>query len=208
MEINIGVPENQRRQKEIDYILENTGDEDKTKPAINFRLHNTPLGAMISCYSEEALYLFEYCNRKKLVNQLTKLRKHFGRYINRENEISDTLDAQAHEYFQQKRKKFDIPLCYTGTDFQKQVWDILHTIPYGETISYQEQAERLGRPNAVRAVANANGQNQISIIVPCHRVIGSNRKLVGYGGGLERKRKLLEIENQHSRVSLTMPTDC
>jgi len=99
------------------------------------------------------------------------------------------------EYFDGKRKTFDIPLIMTGTPFQRCVWNELRTIPYGSTASYALIAERIGKPRHVRAVANANGANPISIIVPCHRVIGSDAKLTGYGGGLQIKRQLLELES-------------
>ena len=89
---------------------------------------------------------------------------------------------------------FDVPLLFVGTDFQKTVWNELLNIPFGTTVSYGEMARRIGMPKAVRAVANANGANAMSIFVPCHRVIGSNRSLTGYGGGLEAKRKMLELE--------------
>ena len=97
-------------------------------------------------------------------------------------------------YFRRERTTFDLPLLFAGTDFQKRVWDLLLTIPYGETLSYGELARRLGLPNATRAVANANGANAISIFAPCHRVIGSDGTLTGYGGGLAAKRFLLELE--------------
>ena len=101
---------------------------------------------------------------------------------------------QLDEYFRKERKTFDVPLLFVGTDFQKQVWRQLLEIPYGHTISYGEMARQLGKPSAVRAVANANGANAISIFAPCHRVIGSNHSLTGYGGGLEAKRFLLRLE--------------
>ena len=101
---------------------------------------------------------------------------------------------QLDEYFAKKRKEFDLPLMFVGTEFQKSVWDALLSIPYGKTESYGALAARLGRPKSVRAVAGANGANAISIIVPCHRVIGSNHSLTGYGGGIEAKRYLLELE--------------
>lgn len=102
---------------------------------------------------------------------------------------------QLDEYFAGKRKKFNIPLLLVGSDFQKRVWKELLTIPFGTTISYKEIAQRICKPKAVRTVANAVGANSISIILPCHRVIGSNNSLTGYGGGLEAKQKLLELEN-------------
>ena len=103
--------------------------------------------------------------------------------------------AQLEEYFEGRRTDFDLPLAYGGTPFQRAVWAALREIPYGQTISYAELAERIGRPTASRAVGLANGKNPISIIVPCHRVIGSGGDLTGYGGGLERKRHLLDFEH-------------
>ena len=111
--------------------------------------------------------------------------------------ISDVVEIaqkQLDEYFQRERRNFDLPLLFVGTDFQKRVWCELLNIPYGTSISYGEMARRLGMPKAVRALANANGANALSIIVPCHRVIGSDGSLTGYGGGLERKRFLLDLE--------------
>jgi len=101
---------------------------------------------------------------------------------------------QLAEYFAGQRREFDLPLDLRGTDFQKSCWRELLKVPYGETRSYADIARAMGRPAAVRAVGLANGQNPIAIIVPCHRVIGSDGSLTGYGGGLETKRKLLELE--------------
>ncbi len=102
--------------------------------------------------------------------------------------------AQLAEYFAGERTGFDLPLRLTGTPFQVDVWEALRAIPYGETVSYGELARRIGRPAAVRAVGLANGRNPVSIVVPCHRVIGANGSLTGYGGGLDRKRHLLALE--------------
>ena len=102
---------------------------------------------------------------------------------------------QLDEYFRHERQSFDLPLFFVGTEFQKKVWQTLLTIPYGTTVSYAYLARRIGMPRAVRAVANANGANAISIFVPCHRVIGSDGSLTGYGGGLPAKKYLLELEN-------------
>jgi methylated-DNA-[protein]-cysteine S-methyltransferase len=101
---------------------------------------------------------------------------------------------QLEEYFAGKRTSFDLPLALTGTPFQRQVWEALRAIPYGRTVSYGQLADRLGRPTAARAVGLANGHNPIGIIVPCHRVVGANGDLTGYGGGLDRKRRLLDFE--------------
>lgn len=103
---------------------------------------------------------------------------------------------QLEEYFEGKRVEFDLPLDLQGTDFQKRVWNELLTIPYGKTVSYKELSIRLGDVRAIRAVAAANGANPVSIIVPCHRVIGSDGSLTGYAGGLWRKRWLLDFEQR------------
>jgi methylated-DNA-[protein]-cysteine S-methyltransferase len=101
---------------------------------------------------------------------------------------------QLAQYFAGERTSFDLKLHMDGTAFQRTVWRALTEIPYGETISYGELARRIGRPDRARAVGTANGQNPIAVIVPCHRVIGADGKLVGYGGGLENKRLLLDLE--------------
>lgn len=108
--------------------------------------------------------------------------------------VTDNAMAQLDEYFSGTRMEFDVPLLFAGTDFQKKVWNALFSIPFGKTISYGEMARRIGMPRAVRAVANANGANSLSIFAPCHRVIGSNNTLTGYGGGLATKEYLLKLE--------------
>lgn len=113
---------------------------------------------------------------------------------------TETLEEarkQISEYFKGERKEFQLPLKLKGTDFQKKVWKSLEDIPYGETKSYQEIAEAVHSPKAFRAVGNANNKNPISIILPCHRVIGKSGKLVGYGGGLDKKEFLLELERKY-----------
>lgn len=106
------------------------------------------------------------------------------------DEVVDQLD----QYFAGRRTRFELPLVLHGTPFQRRVWRELTTIPYGQTISYRQLAERIGSPNAARAVGLANGRNPIGIIVPCHRVVGATGALTGYGGGLDRKRRLLDLE--------------
>ena len=111
-----------------------------------------------------------------------------------ESKLIRTTYLQIKEYLQEKRKEFDIPIKMYGTEFQKKVWKELQKIPYGETRSYKQIAENIGNSNACRAVGMANHNNPIAIIIPCHRVIGTNDKLVGYAGGIDIKQKLLNLE--------------
>jgi len=113
-----------------------------------------------------------------------------------QSDILDRAEAQLEEYFRGARREFDLPLRQNGTQFQLAVWNALKEIPYGETVSYGDIARAIGRPKACRAVGSANHNNPISIIVPCHRVVGSTGTLTGYGGGLEAKRWLLELEKK------------
>jgi methylated-DNA-[protein]-cysteine S-methyltransferase len=106
------------------------------------------------------------------------------------------------EYFDKERTEFNIPLVFSGTDFQVKVWEALLEIPYGKTISYQDLTTKLGNPNAVRAVAGANGANKIAVLVPCHRVIGTDGSLTGYAGGMWRKQWLLEHESKQLKLGL------
>jgi methylated-DNA-[protein]-cysteine S-methyltransferase len=114
--------------------------------------------------------------------------------LNFKHVILDAAEEQLTQYFEKKRTTFDLPLCLQGTEFQKQVWNILREIPYGQTISYGEQAKQLGNPKASRAVGGANGKNPLPIVIPCHRVIGKDGSLTGFSGGMEWKKALLEWE--------------
>ena len=118
--------------------------------------------------------------------------------VNPEDSRIHGVYTQMQEYFNRKRKKFDLPLEINGTDFQKRVWGELLKIPYGETISYKELAMQLGDEKVIRAAASANGSNPIPIVIPCHRVIGADGSMVGYGGGIEVKKKLLALEGSRS----------
>ena len=126
-------------------------------------------------------------------NRLKRLLK--ADFVDESSVIIETTQQQLDEYFRRERRVFDLPMLFVGTAFQKRVWTELLRVPYGATVSYGEMARNIGMPKAVRAVANANGANPISIIAPCHRVIGSDGSLTGYGGGLETKRFLLELES-------------
>lgn len=128
-----------------------------------------------------------------------KVKKRLERLLhaNLESDTSEEIERaeqELDEYFAGTRKEFDMPLFTVGTDLQQEVWSELQKIPYGETISYKDLAERMGRADAIRAVANAVGNNAISLFIPCHRIIGSNNALTGYAGGLEAKHALLELE--------------
>ena len=114
-------------------------------------------------------------------------------------DVTEKAARQLDEYFNGMRKSFDVPLLFVGTNFQKSVWRRLLEIPYGQTVSYGAMAAKLGMPHAVRAVANANGANAVSLVAPCHRVIGSDGSLTGYGGGLEAKKFLLDLERERMR---------
>ncbi len=167
----------------------------KMEKIIDVKRIETPLGTMVACANENGICMLEFSDRKALPTELKDISKHFdANIVQGENPHFKTLEKELEEYFEGKRKDFTVPLAPVGTDFQKKVWKILRTIPYGTTRTYQQQADILGNPKAVRAVANANGLNKISIIIPCHRVIGSNGTLTGYGGGIWRKQKLLELE--------------
>ncbi len=140
----------------------------------------TPIGDMTAMANESGVYSLDFAEDAELATS--------------DNPILLTLAAELKEYFEGKRREFTVPLAPVGTPFQMGVWDTLRRIPYGETVSYIEEAAILGRPSAVRAVANANGRNPISIIIPCHRVIASGGGIGGYSGGVWRKEFLLELE--------------
>jgi len=119
-------------------------------------------------------------------------------FIEQDDEILEKTRKQVDEYLDGNRKEFDIPLLMVGTDFQRRVWKALMKVPYGVTSTYRQIAEDTGSPKAVRAVGNANSANPISVIVPCHRIIGSDGELVGYGGGLSVKKRLLKLEQKNT----------
>lgn len=165
---------------------------------LNLMRIDTPLGPMIACACDEGICLLEFTDRKMLETQIKNIcRLMKASIIQGTNGHLDTLSRQLEEYFAGKRKNFTVPLVFPGTAFQQKVWNALLQIPYGQTRSYKAQSEIIGMPNAMRAVANANGCNRIGIIIPCHRVIGEDGSLTGYGGGLWRKQWLLELERNN-----------
>ena len=157
----------------------------------------TPLGEMTAAATDRGVCMLEYADSRHFEPELKQLAAALGAEPTEgEHCLLDALRAQLEEYFEGTRRDFDIPLDPVGTPFQKEVWEALRRIPYGGTITYGEQAALIGRPSAVRAVAGANGRNKISIVLPCHRVIGADGSLTGYGGGIERKKKLLALEQR------------
>ena len=155
---------------------------------------DSPIGELLLLGDGEALHgLDMQAGRNPLAIQ--------PRWRRDDDAFADVRD-QLEEYFGGRRTSFDIPMHLEGTAFQRTVWHALTEIPYGETISYGELARRIGRPDRARAVGTANGQNPIAVIVPCHRVIGADGKLVGYGGGLENKRLLLDLEAGAAQLAL------
>ena len=162
----------------------------------------TPLGEMIAGATDEGICLLEFTDRRMLPTEykdLTRLLK--TTLEDGENRHLKILKKQLKEYFDGSRKDFSIALVTPGSEFQKAVWKELQNIKFGTTRTYQEQSIALNRPDSVRAVANANGMNRISIVIPCHRVIGSDGRLTGYGGGLKRKKWLLDHEKKILRKS-------
>lgn len=167
----------------------------KSHKIIDLKRIETPVGTMYAAAVEEGICMLEFTDRKMLETEFKDLAQSLNAtIILGENPHFETLEKELSEYFTGERTRFSVPLSPVGTAFQKSVWKALMEIPYGETWTYRKQSEFLGDAKKVRAVANANGMNKISIIIPCHRVIGSNGTLTGYGGGIWRKQKLLGLE--------------
>ena len=154
----------------------------------------TPIGHVIAIADITYLYALNFIN-DSIPKSIEKILKTYSaKLVFEDNGILSQTKNQLDKYFKNGLKNFTIPLKLTGTDFQKQVWSELIKIPYGKTLSYKQEAVNIGNEKAFRAVANANGKNSISIIIPCHRVVNSNGKLGGYTGGIEKKVYLLELE--------------
>ncbi len=155
----------------------------------------TPLGPMVAGATDRALCLLEFADRKALPAQVRRIRSLLGAaFVPGDNAVLDQVEREMGRYFEGAPDAFTVPLEMSGTPFQRDVWKALRAIPRGATCSYAEVARRVGRPGAVRPVGAANRANALAIVVPCHRVVGSDGRLVGYGGGLWRKRRLLELE--------------
>jgi AraC family transcriptional regulator of adaptative response/methylated-DNA-[protein]-cysteine methyltransferase len=163
---------------------------------INLTRLETPLGPMVACAVEEGICLLEFSDPARPATAFKALSLLLKDNVEEgENKHFDLLRKQLKEYFEGNRIAFTVPLVYPGTPFQQKVWEELQTIPYGRTRTYKQQAIALDNLLAIRAVASANGLNRIAILIPCHRVIGSDGKLTGYAGGLWRKQRLLDLES-------------
>ena len=171
---------------------------------ISIQYHKTPVGELILGSSDGKLCLADWRYRRMRTTVDKRLQKALTAiYIEEKTGLIEQTITQLTEYFDGMRKSFDIPVLLVGTDFQKSVWETLITIPFGKTESYLGLSRKLGDEKAIRAVASANGANAISIIVPCHRIIGSNGDLVGYAGGLPAKKKLLTLEGVFNSEQLS-----
>lgn len=164
--------------------------------SINVKYYKSPVGEILLGSLDGKLCMADWRYRKMRSTIDARIQKTLhAEYVEESSEVIEETIKQFEEYFAHKRKVFNIPLLMLGTDFQKSVWEGLMQIPYGKTASYLELAKNIGNGKAVRAVASANGANAISILIPCHRIIGSDGSLTGYAGGLDVKKKLLKIEN-------------
>jgi len=154
--------------------------------------YHSPCGDLLLGSLSDSICLCNWVTAEKVTVRVARMLD--AVYIDTPSPTTQEAALQLDEYFRSERTQFTLPLVFAGTDFQKRVWAELQTIPFGTTITYGEQAKHIGNGKAVRAVAAANGANAISIIVPCHRVVGLNGKLTGFGGGLEAKAFLLKHE--------------
>ena len=170
--------------------------KDLTMNSIQFQYYQSPLGELILGSFEGKLCLCDWRYRKARRAIDSRLQKGLKALLIEENSpILKKTKQQLNEYFNHQRKTFELPTLTVGTDFQKSVWHALADVPFGDTSTYLKLAETIKNKTAIRAVANANGANALSIIIPCHRIIGSNGNMVGYAGGLPAKAKLLSLEN-------------
>ncbi len=176
-------------------ITRTFGEAKKTGACIHMAMLETPIGPMVAAADDNGVCLLEFADRKGLEASCRDLRKRFSApVLPGENEVLKRLREELAKYFEGKLRLFTVPVAVRGTEFQERVWRELRKIPHGQTASYENIAERVGNFRAVRAVARANGTNRICILIPCHRVIAKDGSLSGYGGGVWRKRLLLDLE--------------
>lgn len=176
---------------------------------ISLQHYDSPCGRLVLASFADRLYLCDWSDNPFAERNRRRIEKYLKATSKTETtSVLEDTKRQLDEYFASKRKAFDIQLCLAGTDFQHKVWNALRSIPYGSTKSYKDIAQCIGKPKAVRAVAGAIGANAISILIPCHRVIGSNHSLTGYAGGLEAKRGLLGMETQERKYLTSRLISC
>jgi len=169
---------------------------------INIQYYKTKIGEVILGSFDGRLCLLDYRYRKMRSTVDNRIKKGLrADFVEKNDDVLSKARVQLDEYLNGERISFDIPVLMVGTDFQKSVWNALVKIPYGKTASYLDIAKLINKEKAVRAVAGANGANSISLIIPCHRIIGSNGELVGYGGGVPVKKRLLKLEQNNSGLS-------
>ena len=179
----------------FDKFFGSTPGQSRARGLIHITRLASPLGPLVAGATDEGICLLEFTDRRMLEKQIGTLGRRLKcAVVPGSNAQLDRLQAQLAEYFAGKRNEFDLPLLAPGTEFQERVWTELMSIPAGETSSYRELAVKLGKPGAQRAVGRANGENRIAILIPCHRVIRDDGTLGGYGGGLWRKRFLIDLE--------------
>jgi AraC family transcriptional regulator of adaptative response/methylated-DNA-[protein]-cysteine methyltransferase len=155
---------------------------------------DTPLGEMLAATNDDGICLLEFTERRMLPTQLATVERRVGRLVPGRHALLGRLQEELDAYFAGTLREFSLPLVAPGSPFEERVWAALRAIPRGETRSYEELAAAIGRPGAARAVGRANGRNRIALLIPCHRVLGADGALTGYGGGLWRKARLLELE--------------
>ena len=176
---------------------------------ISLQHYDSPCGRLVLASFADRLCLCDWSDNPFAERNRRRIEKYLKATSKTETtSVLEETKRQLDEYFAGKRKAFDIQLCLVGTDFQHKVWNALRSIPYGSTKSYKDIAQCIGKPKAVRAVAGAIGANAISILIPCHRVIGSNHSLTGYAGGLEAKRGLLGMETQERKYLTSRLISC
>lgn len=167
----------------------------KSKEKLLWKEIGTPIGKMLAGADRKGICFLQFADH-------TEMKADFSAILSDEQEgrsFLTLLEKELEEYFGGKRREFSVPLSVHGSDFQKKVWEKLGEIPYGTTKTYREQAEHIGNPNSVRAVASANARNVVNILIPCHRVISSNGRLAGYNGGILRKQQLLDLEKKYKK---------
>lgn len=171
-----------------------------TRNVIKFKTIDTPYGALVLGIFKGEVCLCDWKYRKMRDKIDARIKEELqADFEEGEDRLLTDVESQLNQYFAGERKDFDLPVLLIGTEFQKKVWQALRSIPYGETETYLSFSRKLGDEKAIRAVASANGANAISIIIPCHRILGSKGELVGYAGGLRAKKELLKLENQGRR---------